>query len=106
MSYLENLVFSCTDCVFLLRFLQTPSDVKPKRRCLQPSVQVEEELDMEDEDNEVFHNSRIGADGRSPFTQLVGDCERPSIAPMTPHSRQHVSLLKLSLKQQLDDLYN
>lgn len=60
---------------------------------------------MEGED-EVFQSSHSGADGRSPFTQLVGDCERPSIAPMTPHSRQHVSLLKLSLKKQLDDLYN
>ncbi|KAK8394178.1 hypothetical protein O3P69_006400 [Scylla paramamosain] len=42
----------------------------------------------------------------SPFTILVGDCERPSLAPMTPHSRKHVGMLKLSLKEQLEQLYN
>ncbi|MPC10433.1 hypothetical protein E2C01_003069 [Portunus trituberculatus] len=42
----------------------------------------------------------------SPFTILVGDCERPSLAPMTPHSRRNVGMLKLSLKEQLEQLYN
>lgn len=42
----------------------------------------------------------------SPFTTLVGDCERPSLAPMTPHSRHHVSQLKESLRKQLEQLYD
>ncbi|CAL4104379.1 unnamed protein product, partial [Meganyctiphanes norvegica] len=43
----------------------------------------------------------------SPFTEMVGDCERPSIAPyMTPHSRQQVSVLKDALNRQLADLFD
>ena len=42
----------------------------------------------------------------SPFTILVGDCERPSLAPMTPLSRRNVAMLKLNLKEQLEQLYN
>ncbi|XP_068244274.1 uncharacterized protein [Palaemon carinicauda] len=41
----------------------------------------------------------------SPFTEMAGCCERPSLAPMTPHSHHQVSVLKLSLRKQLNQLY-
>ncbi|KAK4316474.1 hypothetical protein Pmani_012376 [Petrolisthes manimaculis] len=89
------------------RFLQTPLNEQPKKRFLHTSVQEKREMDVETEgEEELFHSRMPIADGHSPFTQLVGDCERPSIAPMTPHSRQHISLLKLDFKKQLDELYD
>ncbi|KAK3861257.1 hypothetical protein Pcinc_032746 [Petrolisthes cinctipes] len=89
------------------RFLQTPLNEQPKKRFLHTSVQEKGEMDVEKEgEEEFFHSRMLIADGHSPFTQLVGDCERPSIAPMTPHSRQHISLLKLDFKKQLDELYD
>ncbi|KAK7084353.1 hypothetical protein SK128_000400, partial [Halocaridina rubra] len=41
----------------------------------------------------------------SPFTEMAGDCERPSLAPMTPHSHKQVSLIKFNIRKQLDQLY-
>ncbi|XP_050740455.1 uncharacterized protein LOC127010423 isoform X2 [Eriocheir sinensis] len=55
-------------------------------------------------DNEEFLDPCQGSS--SPFTTLVGDCERPSLAPMTPHSRLQVSQLKKSLRKQLEQLYD
>ena len=60
----------------------------------------------EDSPPETFKSLQELSSDKSPFTDLVGNCERPSIAPMTPHSRQHLSLLKISLKKQLEDLYD
>ncbi|XP_076045590.1 uncharacterized protein LOC143027839 isoform X2 [Oratosquilla oratoria] len=41
----------------------------------------------------------------SPFSAMVGDCERPSLAPLTPKTKQQVWDLKEMFKCQLDSLY-
>ncbi|XP_064115476.1 uncharacterized protein LOC135221679 [Macrobrachium nipponense] len=41
----------------------------------------------------------------SPFTEFAGCTERPSLAPMTPHTHHQVSMIKLSLRKQLNQLY-
>ncbi|XP_066969566.1 uncharacterized protein [Macrobrachium rosenbergii] len=41
----------------------------------------------------------------SPFTEIAGCIERPSLAPMTPHTHHQVSMIKLSLRKQLNQLY-
>ncbi|XP_071529147.1 uncharacterized protein [Panulirus ornatus] len=79
------------------RSFQTPSTVPVKRFKTQMSTQAEDEEDF------LFGSE---PKDKSPFTELVGDCERPSLAPMTPHSRQQVSQLKLCLKKQLEQLYD
>ncbi|XP_042208072.1 uncharacterized protein LOC121856539 isoform X2 [Homarus americanus] len=79
------------------RFLRTPSSVPAKKFINQTPVQIEEE-------DEQFENEKPW--DKSTFTELAGNCERPSLAPMTPHSRQQVSQLKLCLRKQLEDLYD
>ncbi|RXG63998.1 hypothetical protein Avbf_15364 [Armadillidium vulgare] len=41
----------------------------------------------------------------SPFTNIVGELERPSLLPMTPGSRNNFTNLKVSLNEQLDLLF-
>ena len=55
------------------------------------------------DEEEKFENKI--EDDLSPFTEMVGDIERPSLAPMTPHSHHQVSVIKMSLRKQLDQLY-
>ncbi|KAK3891568.1 hypothetical protein Pcinc_004546 [Petrolisthes cinctipes] len=70
-------------------FLLTPLNVPLTSRFLHASVQEEGDVDVEKEGEEEFQSSIQSADGHFPFTQLVGDRERPSKATATPHSRQH-----------------
>lgn len=74
------------------RIFQTPSS-RPKKSKSQANTANEEQFDGQIEDD------------MSPFTEMAGDCERPSLAPMTPHSHHQVSMIKLSLRKQLDQLY-
>lgn len=80
---------------FLFRFLQTPLSKKE-------STQPVQEEKME----ELPPPSDNTPGEKSPFTELAGDCQRPSLDPLTPHSRKEVSLLKLSLRKQLEQLYD
>ncbi|XP_069164611.1 uncharacterized protein [Procambarus clarkii] len=87
------------------RFLRTPASMPAQRLFQHMPVQPEAEESFTVSKVELFRDVNE-ENGESPFAQLVGDCERPSLAPMTPHSRQQVSQLKSSLKKQLELLYD
>ncbi|KAG0713530.1 hypothetical protein GWK47_016044 [Chionoecetes opilio] len=63
-------------------------------------IRAYQEPSIEEEEFSCTH-----PENTSPFTKLVGDCERPSLAPMTPHSRHNVSEIKMSLREQMEKLY-
>lgn len=78
------------------RFLQTPGRAKAHEFHQEMPMQTDEE--MFSEENEPK--------SKSPVTELDGECERSSLVPMTPHTHQQVSKLKLNLKKQLELLYD
>ena len=93
------------------RFLQTPvvnrSCVSAERSVCAPhgsfnSTDIAD--DAAADEAEEFHPVRP-ADGGSPFSTMVGDCERPSLA-ITPHTKRGISMLKVSLRRQLESLYD
>ncbi|KAK7072781.1 hypothetical protein SK128_005306 [Halocaridina rubra] len=88
MAY-ENLVFSLASCT---RAIKATSSHK-KNVVSQPSTSPMEESFTGNVNN------------ISPFTEMAGDCDRPSLAPMTPHSHKLVSLIKFNIRKQLDQLY-
>nr|XP_027216793.1 uncharacterized protein LOC113809411 [Penaeus vannamei] len=83
------------------------NSLKGNNSFLQTPVSKKEPVQSAREEKEEFipPTNDVPAE-KSPFTEIAGNCERPSLAPLTPHSRKEVSVLKLILRKQLEDLYD
>ncbi|XP_063615422.1 uncharacterized protein LOC134788461 [Penaeus indicus] len=83
------------------------NSLKGSNSFLQTPVSKKETIQSAKEEREEFLPPTNDVPGeKSPFTELAGNCERPSLAPLTPHSRKEVSVLKLALRKQLEQLYD
>ncbi|XP_037791836.1 uncharacterized protein LOC119587153 [Penaeus monodon] len=83
------------------------NSLKGNNSFLQTPVSKKEPIQSAKEEREEFLPPTNDVPGeKSPFTELAGNCERPSLAPLTPHSRKEVSVLKLTLRKQLEQLYD